>query len=165
MQSSGRSATRAILTDPLHFLAFGFGAGLIPYGPGTAGTLIAVPILIAFQGLSTPLYVGIAGAMLVTGIWICGRTSVALGVHDHSGIVWDEIVGYLLAMFGAPTGWGWALAGFAVFRVFDTLKPWPVSLVDRRLGGGLGVMLDDIVAGLYSLLVMQAATYLVSAPT
>ncbi|MGI8739826.1 MAG: phosphatidylglycerophosphatase A family protein [Gammaproteobacteria bacterium] len=146
---------RGVLVDPLHCLAFGGGAGLIPYAPGTAGTLVALPVYMMLQPLSLPLYLAVLAAMLAAGTWICGRASMALGVHDHSGIVWDEIVGYLVTMLTAPAGWGWMLAGFVVFRLFDIAKPWPVSLVDRRLGGGAGIMLDDIVAGLYGLVAMQ----------
>ncbi len=154
-------AARAVLVNPCHFLAFGFGSGLIPYAPGTAGTLAAIPFFIVLQDLSTPLYLGVVGAMLLAGMWICGRASVALGVHDHSGIVWDEIVGFLFAMTAAPAHWAWILAGAISFRIFDIIKPWPVSLVDRRLGGGPGIMLDDVVAGLYSLMVIQTIAALV----
>jgi phosphatidylglycerophosphatase A len=128
----------------------------MPYAPGTAGTLVAIPIFIALQDLPVPVYAGIMGAMLLAGMWICARASIALGVHDHSGIVWDEVVGYLFAMLAAPSGWSWILTGALLFRAFDIIKPWPASLVDRRVGGGAGIMLDDIVAGLYSLLVIQA---------
>ncbi|MBA2411112.1 MAG: phosphatidylglycerophosphatase A [Gammaproteobacteria bacterium] len=146
---------RAVLSDPFHCLAFGAGAGLIPYAPGTAGTLVALPVYTLLQPLSLSLYLAVLVVMLAVGTWICGRASVALGVHDHSGIVWDEIVGYLITMLTAPPGWGWMLAGFVVFRLFDIAKPWPVSLIDRRMGGGAGIMLDDIVAGLYALVAMH----------
>jgi phosphatidylglycerophosphatase A len=141
-------------------LAFGFGSGLIPYAPGTAGTIAAIPIFIVLQDLSLPVYIGVAAMMLLGGVWICGRSSLKLGVHDHSGIVWDEIVGFLLAMTAAPAGWTWIVMGAVLFRVFDIAKPWPASLVDRRLGGGIGIMLDDTVAGLYSLAAIQAAATL-----
>jgi phosphatidylglycerophosphatase A len=160
MHSPGQPATSAVLTDPFHFLAFGFGSGLVPYAPGTAGTVAAIPIFISIQDLPLTIYMAIAAAMLLAGAWICGRASVRLGVHDHSGIVWDEIVGYLFAMIAAPKGWGWILTGAVLFRIFDTMKPWPASLIDRRVGGGGGIMLDDIVAGFYSLLVIQAAATL-----
>lgn len=160
MNPPRRQAARAILTDPFHFLAFGFGCGLVPYAPGTAGTFAAIPVFIALKDLPLPVYIGVATAMLLAGMWLCGRASVTLGVHDHSGIVWDEIVGYLFAMVAAPAGWGWILAGAVLFRIFDTMKPWPASVIDRRLGGGAGIMLDDTVAGLYSWLAIQAAATL-----
>ena len=84
------------------------------------------------------------------GVWICQRTSDDLGVHDHSGIVWDEIVGYLVAMTFAPSGWVWIVIGFLLFRVFDILKPWPILWIDQRMKGGMGIMLDDLLAGLYA---------------
>lgn len=156
MNRPAQLAARAVLTDPLHCLAFGGGAGLTPYAPGTAGTLVALPVFMLLQPLSIPLYLAVLVAMFTAGIWICGRASMALGVHDHSGIVWDEIVGYLVTMLAAPAGWGWILAGLVLFRLFDIAKPWPASLVDRRLGGGAGIMLDDIVAGIYGLVAIQS---------
>jgi phosphatidylglycerophosphatase A len=161
VSSSQRLAPRAILTDPFHFLAFGFGSGFIPYAPGTAGTLAAIPIFVVVQALPIPIYIAVAAIMLLVGIWICGRASVALGVHDHSGIVWDEIVGFLVAMMASPAGWRWIILGALLFRILDITKPWPVSLVDRRLGGGVGIMLDDMIAGIYSLLIIQAVARLV----
>ena len=95
--------------------------------------------------------------MAVVGIWICGQTARDLGVHDHGGIVWDEIVGMLIALTAAPPGWLWLVAGFAMFRLFDVVKPWPISTLDREVGGGLGIMLDDILAGLCALAVLQGA--------
>ncbi|MDX1320178.1 MAG: phosphatidylglycerophosphatase A, partial [Oceanospirillum sp.] len=91
----------------------------------------------------------------IIGVWLCERTSEDLGVHDHSGIVWDEFVGYWLTMFLAPQGWEWALVGFVLFRVFDVLKPWPVKWADRRVAGGFGIMVDDVLAGVYAWLGMQ----------
>jgi len=155
MNRPAQPGARAVLADPLHCLAFGGGSGLVPYAPGTAGTLAALPVFMLLQPLSLALYIAAVAALLMAGVWICGRASVALGVHDHSGIVWDEIVGYLVTMLAAPDGWGWALAGFVLFRLFDIAKPWPASLVDRRVGGGAGIMLDDIVAGVYGLITIQ----------
>jgi phosphatidylglycerophosphatase A len=150
------AASSAVISDPFHLLAFGFGSGLIRFAPGTAGTVAAVPIFIAAHELPLMLYVALIAVMFLAGVWICGRASLQLGVHDHSGIVWDEIVGFLLAMTAAPAGWAWILVGAVLFRVFDIAKPWPVSLADRRLGGGFGIMLDDTIAGLYSLAALQA---------
>jgi phosphatidylglycerophosphatase A len=151
-----QSPRRTVLRDPFHFLAFGFGSGLTPYAPGTAGTVAAIPMFILLHGLSLPVYLAVTGMFLLIGIWICGRASTALGVHDHSGIVWDEIVGFLFAMTAAPAGGVWILIGAVLFRVFDIAKPWPASLIDRRVGGGPGIMLDDLVAGAYSLVAIQA---------
>lgn len=147
-----------MLRNPLHLLSLGFGSGLAPVAPGTFGTLAAVPLYLLAQPLPLPAYLVLVAAMLVAGIVLCGYTSRALGTHDHGGIVWDEIVGYFIAMTAAPPGWGWLLAGFLLFRLFDIWKPWPIGWLDRRLSGGVGIMLDDIVAGIYALLVMKFAT-------
>lgn len=132
---------------PVQWLAFGFGSGLSPVAPGTAGTVLAVPIylLVVQSGLLYySLFVLIA---LAVGIWICDVASRQLGVHDHPGIVWDEFVGFWVAMWALPVEWVWLLAGFMAFRFFDILKPWPVGVLDKKVSGGLGIMLDDIVAG------------------
>ncbi len=141
--------------DPVHLLAFGFGAGTSPVAPGTLGTLVAIPLFLVFQGLSLVAYLGITVILFLVGIWICDRTSRDLGARDPGGIVWDEIVGYLITMISAPAGWGWMVAGFVFFRFFDILKPWPIGLIDRRVKGGIGIMLDDALAGIYGLLALQ----------
>lgn len=97
----------------------------------------------------------------VLGIWLCGRASNALGVHDHGGIVWDEFVGYWLAMLFAPVGWLWMLYGFVLFRVFDIWKPFPIRTLDRRVSGGFGIMIDDVLAGLYAGVVIYLTVALV----
>jgi phosphatidylglycerophosphatase A len=139
---------------PVHLLAFGFGSGLLPKAPGTFGTLTAIPIYLLLQPLSLLLYGFILLLALIAGVWICQRTSEDLGVHDHGGIVWDEIVGYLVGMAFAPSGWSWILIGFLFFRLFDILKPWPIRWIDHRVEGGLGIMLDDVLAGLYTAMVV-----------
>ena len=142
------------LRKPVHLLAFGFGSGLAPKAPGTFGTLAAVPLYLLMAGLSLPIYLGLVLAGTLLGIWICGRASDDLGVHDHGGIVWDEIIGYLLTMAFAPPGWAWMLIGFLLFRFFDILKPWPIRWLDRQVSGGVGIMLDDLLAGVFAGLVM-----------
>ena len=141
--------------NPVHLLAFGLGAGAVPKVPGTAGTLVAVPLYLLIRPLGPLDYLLVLAAMFLIGIYLCGRASRDLGVHDHSGIVWDEILGYLVSMWLAPAGWGWMLLGFLLFRVFDILKPWPIGWLDRRVSGGLGIMLDDLVAGMFSLALLQ----------
>jgi phosphatidylglycerophosphatase A len=138
------------MRKPAHLLAFGFGSGLLPKAPGTYGTLVGIPLYLLLQPLSWVFFTLVVTLAFVVGIWICQRATDDLGVHDHSGIVWDEIVGYLAAMGFAPHGWGWILIGFLLFRIFDILKPWPIYWVDRRVGGGLGIMLDDLLAGFYT---------------
>ena len=151
---------RSIWRDPVHFLAFGFGAGAVPKAPGTAGTVVAVVLYIPLAELSLPLYSLVLVTGFILGIWLCGRTAAEIGVHDHGGIVWDEFVGYWLTMFMAPAGWVWILAGFVFFRLFDILKPWPVKWVDSRVKGGLGIMLDDVIAGIIAALCIQAVRML-----
>jgi phosphatidylglycerophosphatase A len=150
---------KALLTNPNHFFAFGFGSGLAPKAPGTAGTLVAIPIFWVIQDLSWPLYVSWLLVTFVLGVVWCGRSSRALGVHDHGGIVWDEMVGYWLTMFFAPAGWQWMLLGFILFRFFDILKPWPIGAVDRRVHGGFGIMIDDVLAGVYAWISLQALAW------
>ena len=149
------SQARLIFTTPVHFLAFGFGAGLSPVAPGTAGTLVAVPLYLFLAQLGLAAYLACVVILVVAGLWICGRSAEALGVHDHSGIVWDEMVGFLVTMVGAPVGWLWIAVGFVLFRFFDVLKPWPIRTVDRRVRGGTGIVMDDVLAGLYSLMILQ----------
>jgi len=129
-------------------LAFGFGSGLSPKAPGTMGTLAAIPLwwLLAQLPLSTYLVVVLIAA--VAGILICGRAADRLGVHDHGGIVWDEFVGFWIAMAALPVTWQSLILGFVLFRLFDILKPWPISWLDRRVSGGFGIMIDDVIAGI-----------------
>ncbi|MFV2058086.1 MAG: phosphatidylglycerophosphatase A [Thiohalomonadales bacterium] len=140
-----------IFKNPIHFLSLGFGSGLSPIIPGTMGTLAAIPIYLLMAPLSLPFYIGLVVLMALLGFWFCGYTADALGVPDHGGIVWDEIVGYLITMAALPSGWLWIFLGFIVFRILDILKPWPISWVDRNMKGGVGIMLDDILAGLVGL--------------
>ncbi len=144
-----------LLRNPIHLLAFGFGSGLAPKAPGTAGTIVAVLPYWLLAQLPLPIYLVVTVFAFIAGIYICDYSSRALGVHDHPGIVWDEIAGYLLTMLAAPAGWIWILVGFVLFRLFDIWKPWPIGWLDRRVSGGLGIMLDDLIAGLFAFLCMQ----------
>lgn len=152
---------RVSLANPIHFLALGFGSGLAPKAPGTFGTIAAIP-LVYLLGYSTSL----TGYLLVTliasviGIWLCGKTAHDMMVHDDSSIVWDEIAGLLITMIAVPLSWQTVLLGFALFRIFDILKPWPISYLDARVHGGFGIMIDDILAGLFALVIMHITLYL-----
>ncbi|MBQ0756221.1 MAG: phosphatidylglycerophosphatase A, partial [Amphritea sp.] len=141
-------APASVWRNPVHFLAFGLGSGAAPWAPGTVGTLAAIPFFLLMQPLSLFWYGVILLVTSLIGIYLCGKTSDDMGVHDHGGIVWDEFVGYWLTMFAAPPGWLWIIIGFVLFRVFDIIKPWPISWADKKVAGGLGIMLDDILAGL-----------------
>ena len=136
------------LSNPIHFLALGFGSGLAPKAPGTFGTLAAVPLFLLLIPLDNVLYLSLIILMSVTGIYICGKAAEDAGVADHGAIVWDEIVGFLITMFLIPVTWQTIVVGFVLFRFFDILKPWPISYLDKNCHGGLGIMLDDIVAGI-----------------
>lgn len=140
-----------------HWIAFGLGSGLAPWAPGTFGTLAAVPLYWLLSPLAPVVYLGVVALLFGLGVWACGRTARELGGHDPGAIVWDEVVGYLVAMTFAPVGWPWVLAGFLLFRLFDIWKPWPIRWLDRRVRGGLGIMLDDLAAGVLAGLVLWVA--------
>lgn len=147
MKATPPPISPTLLRDPGHLLALGFGSGLAPRAPGTFGTLAAIPVYLLCAQLPLMLYLLVVIATFALGIYVCGRTARALGVHDHPGIVWDEVVGYLLTMAWAPPGWLWVVLGFVCFRLFDILKPWPIRVLDRSVHGGLGIMIDDALAG------------------
>lgn len=155
MAASAKSIPQSVWRNPIHFLAFGFGSGALPVAPGTFGTLVAIPIYLLMEPLSLWLYLAVVTVVTALGVWICHVTSRDLGVHDHPGIVWDEIAGYLITMIAAPAGWLWVLLGFVLFRIFDIIKPWPIGWVDRRVSGGLGIMLDDVLAAVYAWLLLR----------
>ena len=148
-----------LIRYPQHLLAFGLGVGLSPVAPGTMGTLAAIPLYLLLSKLTALYYLGAVLCMFILGVWLCEVTARHLECHDHSGIVWDEVVGYLVTMWLAPVGWLWVLLGFLLFRFFDVLKPWPIGIVDRTVKGGLGIMLDDLLAGIYAWLVLQALVW------
>lgn len=150
----------AILKNPIHCLAFGFGSGLAPKAPGTFGTLMAVPLYAGLSLLAWPWYALVVVLAFVLGVYLCGKTADDLGVHDHPGIVWDEFVGYWVAMFLAPGGLVWWLVGFLLFRLFDIWKPWPIRVLDEKMTTGMGIMLDDVLAGVYALVVMQLIKFM-----
>lgn len=149
-----------LLIHPLHLLSLGFGAGLVPKLPGTIGTLVGILFFIPMRYLQWPYYLALVVLMFIAGIWLCGRTAERLGVHDHPAIVWDEIVGYLITMLLAPSGWVWMLPGFILFRIFDIWKPWPIRWLDRKVRGGFGIMIDDVLAAVYGMICLQIIAYL-----
>jgi phosphatidylglycerophosphatase A len=153
----------SMLLNPIHLLSLGFGSGLSPYAPGTMGTLVAIPLYLLLSQLELLTYSIVVVAGFLIGIYLCDKTSKALGVHDHSGIVWDEFIGYWITMIAIPAvTWQWILAGFVLFRFFDIAKPWPVKVADKRVPGGFGIMLDDLLAGLYALACIQAFWFLMA---
>lgn len=153
--TENRPSLKQICTHPIHLLAFGFGSGLSPYAPGTVGTVVAIPIYLLLNTFSLFTYFTSVVLISLLSIFIAGESARLLKVHDHGGIVIDEICGYLLTMLLAPPGWQWVLLGFVLFRFFDILKPWPIRYLDRQVLGGLGIVVDDLMAGIYALLSLQ----------
>ena len=145
---------RQLLGNPVHFLAFGFGSGLFAKAPGTAGTLLGILAWMFLVKLSLVTYTIVIVIAALAGIYFCGKTARDLNVHDHSGIVWDEIVGIWLAMILVPVTWGWILVSFLLFRFLDILKPWPISWIDKNISGGIGIMADDLLAGGFTAIVL-----------
>lgn len=143
------------LSNPTHFLALGFGSGLAPKAPGTFGTLAAVPLFVLCASLSNLALGLLILVMSVIGIYLCGKTAEDVGVDDHPAIVWDEFAGFFITMYLSDVTWLNLLVGFALFRFFDILKPWPISIADKKLHGGVGIMLDDILAGIAAFALMQ----------
>jgi phosphatidylglycerophosphatase A len=141
---------RVLLSSPAAFLALGGGAGLVPVAPGTAGTLLAVPLVWLVQLLPGALPWLVWGVACGIGLWACDRAGRMLGDPDHPAIVWDEVCGMALVLLLAPSGWGWTIGAVLAFRLFDIAKPWPIHLIDRRLPNGLGAMGDDLLAGLFA---------------
>lgn len=159
MASTSVSA-RTVFYSPIHLLAFGFGSGLAPKAPGTVGTLAAVPFYLLMQPLSLSSYLVIVLIAFALGVWVCGESAKRLGEHDYGGIVWDEFVGFWITMMAAPTGWSWIVLGFVLFRLFDIIKPWPIKVADQQVQGGLGIMLDDVLAGIMAGFCLQLIVYL-----
>lgn len=145
---------RWLLRHPLCLLGFGFGTGLAPKAPGTFGTLPALPLAWLVLQLHLPTYalLLLAAMLFAVGISICSYTEQKLGQTDYGGIVWDEIAAMMLVLFFAPPSWGGWLAAFVLFRFFDAVKPWPIKWFDAHIHGGLGIMLDDLIAAVFSLL-------------
>lgn len=154
--------TFSIWSNPIYFLAFGFGSGLSPVAPGTCGTLVAIPLYLLLRDLHLAIYLLIIVAGTVFGTWLCSQTTKALQVHDHPGIVWDEIIGFLVTMTAAPHGVMWLALGFVAFRFFDILKPFPIRYLDQKVETGFGVMLDDLVAGFYGWLLLQTVVFFIN---
>lgn len=152
-----------LLRDPMCLLAFGFGLGLMPWMPGTFGGLLAFPLIWAAAGWPLSALVVLAVFLSLAGVAICGHAGRKLGVEDHGGIVWDEVCGAFIAMLAAPPEWPWWIAAFLLFRLFDIVKPWPVSWFDAHVPGGLGVMLDDVAAGFMAAAVLVLVRLLAGA--
>ncbi len=147
------------MRTPVHFLAFGFGTGLAPRAPGTVGTLAGVPIYWLLKDLAPAWYAAGVLVLFIIGVKLCEAAAREFKVKDPSAIVFDEMVGFLVALFLAPPGLGYLLLGFGLFRLFDIVKPYPIKHLER-LPGGWGIMCDDVLAGVYAMVVLQAAAWL-----
>lgn len=151
--------------NPIHLIAAGFGSGLAPRAPGTFGTVAALIPWWPLHFLSSVSYWTIIALGTAFGIYVCGKTARDLRTHDHGAIVWDEFIGLWIALAWLPTSpaWSisalWIIAGFLLFRLFDIWKPWPIRWCDKYVHGGFGIMLDDMLAGFCSLLILQAARF------
>ncbi len=161
-----RSIPLKLLRNPLHLLSLGFGSGLSKYAPGTMGTLAAIPLFLLMHQLDAAIYSLIVLTALVAGFYCTHKTGQVLGVADHGAIVWDEFVGYFITMAVLPLNVDnstldryplslWILTGFILFRLFDIWKPWPIRLLEHKIPGGFGVMLDDVVAGIFAAICFQ----------
>ena len=167
--TTSRPDLKFLFAHPAHLIAFGFGSGLAPKAPGTVGTLLGLPLfwLVATAAPDLPNRIILLVAAFLLGVWACARTGRALGVADHGGIVWDEIVAFALVLMFipaqpfTPAGWLWIALAFALFRLFDILKPWPISLADARLKNGFGVMFDDLLAAGYAIAALKGLQWLV----
>lgn len=154
--------SRVSLLNPVHFLALGFGSGLAPKMPGTFGTVAALPLVVLLSHYASfSVYLFVTLLVSILGIWICGKAADDMGVHDDSSIVWDEVAGMLITMLAVPLNWQTLLVGFVLFRFFDILKPWPISYLDKHVDGGFGIMIDDVLAGVFAMCVLHIGLYLI----
>ena len=158
--SAPEGMRRRLMKHPLGWIASGFGAGFSPRAPGTVGSIAALlPWWFLMQDLSPLAYLAVVAAGFALGTWAAHWVIRETRIEDPGLVVWDEFIGVWIALFAAPAGWPWMLAGLVLFRIFDIAKPWPVSWADRKLHGGFGAMLDDALAGLYALLLLQMVAY------
>ncbi|MCG7530640.1 phosphatidylglycerophosphatase A [Psychrobium sp. MM17-31] len=159
MKHADPALAKLSLKNPIHFLALGFGTGLAPKAPGTFGTLAALPLYFLMMNLSWPVFLVVTAIVTITGFWICDVAAKDMEVHDHGAIVWDEVAGMLITMIAAPVGLLPLVVGFVLFRFFDIVKPWPIKLLDRHVKGGFGIMIDDVLAGVFAAISLQAIHY------
>jgi phosphatidylglycerophosphatase A len=150
----------AVWQQPLYFFAFGFGSGAMPFAPGTFGTLLAIPFYMLLQPLPLTAYLICVLIFIAISSWACDVVSQQIHTHDHPGMCIDEFAGFFVTMIHAPQGWSWIVLGFLLFRLFDIWKPWPIHFVDENIHGGFGMVLDDIVAGIFAMVVIQILSIL-----
>lgn len=151
--------TNRVWQDPAYFIAFGFGSGLMPVAPGTWGTLAAIPLYLLMMNTHWSVYLILTFLAFILGVWVSDKVTKDLGIQDYKGIVWDEVVGYLLTMFLVPKGITWMILGFILFRIFDIWKPQPIRYIDHKVHGGLGIMLDDVLAAVPAWFIIQVIAW------
>lgn len=144
-----------VWTNPLYFIAFGFGSGAMPFAPGTFGTLMAIPFYLLLRPLPLYAYVIFVAILIAVTSWISEKLSREIHIHDHPGMCIDEFVGFFVTMINAPHGIFWIILGVILFRIFDILKPWPIYILDEKIHGGFGMILDDVAAGIYAMIIIQ----------
>ena len=154
MKRSSYNFTRTVMTHPIHFLAFGFGIGLMPFAPGTFGSLLGFLLFFTTRDLGFDIQLIIALSAFFSGVWICGASAKKIGEHDYKGIVWDEIVGMYVTLLAVSFSLINSTLAFILFRLMDILKPWPINYLDKKIKGGLGIMLDDLFAAFYSIILL-----------
>lgn len=145
----------AVWQNPLYFIAFGLGSGAMPFAPGTFGTLMAIPFYLLLSSLPLFGYLAFVVFFIIFSSWISDRLSRVIHEHDHPGMCIDEFAGFFVTMIGAPHGYGWVILGFLLFRLFDIWKPWPISYIDENVHGGFGMILDDVIAGVFAMGIIQ----------
>lgn len=146
---------KEIWTNPLYFIAFGLGSGISPIAPGTIATLVAIPFYLLLRLLSWPHYLLFVVFFIIFSSWLSDKISKATHTHDHPGMCIDEFAGFFVTMIYAPSGLPWIVLGFILFRLFDIWKPWPIRYIDEKIDNGWGMILDDVVAGLFAMLIIQ----------
>lgn len=155
--ASARAAlARQVLRDPVHWIPFGLGVGLLPGAPGTWGSALAVALFWFAPSLTVIQHAVLLAGGFVLGVYLCGLSARRLGVHDHSGIVFDEILSMWAVLAVLPEEPLWAALGFLAFRLFDVWKPWPIREADHRIPGGLGIMLDDVLAAAFAAVIVSS---------
>ncbi len=159
MTEKRRVTPADLFHSPASVLAFGFGTGLVPVAPGTFGTLPGLLIVAVLAKVPLIAYLPVVLTAFVAGVFICDLASKQLGSHDHGAIVWDEIVGMMITMIAVPLSLGTLLLGFLLFRLFDVVKPWPIRWLDRHVDGGFGIMIDDVLAGIFACVVLHGVLF------
>lgn len=151
---------KLLFSHPAHFLSLGFGSGLAPKAPGTFGTIVGVMLFCVVKDWSLQAHLSLFGCLFLLGVFCCNATGKALGVSDHGGIVWDEIVAMILVLAFTPIYWAWWLVAFGLFRLFDIWKPYPIRQFDAKLKNGFGVMFDDLLAAIYAILSIKLIVWI-----